>query len=361
MDSIQRLNYFTSQFLVEEDFLDEQAYHREMRHRHNRSLHTPGVVEGLLVSQAGDRQIKVSPGMAIDQNGQEIILLSESGAIPLSGTNDVFVTIQYKEEKEILDTTSGLEKEYRRIQEKSEIAFSTSRPSAEGSTILLASVKLNANGDIEGDPNNLVRMVAGAAIAPKSVGSQKLEDGGVTREKIASKAVNTDQIADNAVTATQIAAKSIGSEQLEDRAITGEKIALQGIINEHIQNGAVNEDKLAQSVKDSIRTSGVIRGMIIMWSGSITSIPQGWALCNGANGTPNLINRFIMGLASDAEAKTGGSQDHAHNTTGPISDVPKTTALGGASFELAGKGHTHNTSTANHLPPFFKLAFIMKL
>lgn len=35
------------------------------------------------------------------------------------------------------------------------------------------------------------------------------------------------------------------------------------------------------------------KGMVIMFSG--TSIPSGWALCNGNNGTPNLINRFIMG------------------------------------------------------------------
>ena len=48
----------------------------------------------------------------------------------------------------------------------------------------------------------------------------------------------------------------------------------------------------------------VPRGIIVMWSGSIASIPQGWALCNGqtvtnssGNGTittPNLTDRFII-------------------------------------------------------------------
>jgi hypothetical protein len=166
MDSIQRLNYFTSQFLVEDDFQDEQTYHREMRYRHNQSLHTPGVVEGLMVSKASDRQIKVSAGMAIDRKGQEMILLTESGAISLSGSNtDVFVTIQYGETEEVPDTTSGLANQFRRVQERPEIASSTSKPSAEGPAILLATVKLDANGNIAGDPNNQARIVAGAANA----------------------------------------------------------------------------------------------------------------------------------------------------------------------------------------------------
>jgi hypothetical protein len=35
-------------------------------------------------------------------------------------------------------------------------------------------------------------------------------------------------------------------------------------------------------------------GGIIMWSGTIAAIPTGWALCDGNNGTPNLVNRFVM-------------------------------------------------------------------
>ena len=34
-------------------------------------------------------------------------------------------------------------------------------------------------------------------------------------------------------------------------------------------------------------------GTIVMWVGS--EVPPGWALCNGQNGTPNLINKFIKG------------------------------------------------------------------
>lgn len=41
-------------------------------------------------------------------------------------------------------------------------------------------------------------------------------------------------------------------------------------------------------------------GGIIMWSGAISSIPSGWALCNGQNGTPDLRDKFIVGAATDS-------------------------------------------------------------
>ena len=36
-------------------------------------------------------------------------------------------------------------------------------------------------------------------------------------------------------------------------------------------------------------------GGIIMWSGSVVSIPTGWAICDGNNGTPDLRERFVVG------------------------------------------------------------------
>ncbi len=38
------------------------------------------------------------------------------------------------------------------------------------------------------------------------------------------------------------------------------------------------------------------KGMIVMWSGS--TVPDGWALCDGTNGTPNLSDKFIVGAGS---------------------------------------------------------------
>ena len=64
-----------------------------------------------------------------------------------------------------------------------------------------------------------------------------------------------------------------------------------------------------------------VTGMIMLWSGSIASVPTGWYLCNGANGTPNLTNRFVMGAGSSyAVGATGGTADsvvvsHSHTAS----------------------------------------------
>ena len=56
--------------------------------------------------------------------------------------------------------------------------------------------------------------------------------------------------------------------------------------------------------------SGVPSGVITMWSGAIANIPSGWALCNGSNGTPDLRDRFIVGAGGAySVGDTGGSQD----------------------------------------------------
>ena len=42
-----------------------------------------------------------------------------------------------------------------------------------------------------------------------------------------------------------------------------------------------------------------VRGMILMWSGTIATIPVGWHLCDGTYGTPNLKDRFVVCASTD--------------------------------------------------------------
>ena len=77
-DPRKRLRYFNSQFLEADDFIDEQAYHIDRQRRHNRTLHTPGIAEGLEVTAAtGATQATVATGTAVDELGRQIILTSE--------------------------------------------------------------------------------------------------------------------------------------------------------------------------------------------------------------------------------------------------------------------------------------------
>ena len=69
-------------------------------------------------------------------------------------------------------------------------------------------------------------------------------------------------------------------------------------------------------------------GGIIMWSGTTTDIPAGWALCNGvaSNGLtpPDLRDRFIVGAGSAYSPKaTGGASTHSLAATNlPTFSIP---------------------------------------
>jgi hypothetical protein len=82
-------------------------------------------------------------------------------------------------------------------------------------------------------------------------------------------------------------------------------------------------------------------GGIIIWSGSSASIPSGWVLCNGANSTPDLRDRFIVGAGSTyAVGDTGGQNS--------ITAVPAHTH-GAGNFVTSNTGdHTHNGSTSTN-------------
>lgn len=55
-------------------------------------------------------------------------------------------------------------------------------------------------------------------------------------------------------------------------------------------------------------------GLILFWSGTLASIPSGWVLCDGNNGSPNLRSKFAKGAAVSANpGATGGSITHTHD------------------------------------------------
>ena len=75
------------------------------------------------------------------------------------------------------------------------------------------------------------------------------------------------------------------------------------------------------TASDFVGNGTIPIGGIIMWSGTDANVPSNWALCNGSNGTPNLVDKFIVGRGSAYAANsTGGSADavivsHTHSTT----------------------------------------------
>ena len=124
-------------------------------------------------------------------------------------------------------------------------------------------------------------------------------------------------------------------------------------------------------------------GGIIMWSGSIASIPTGWFLCNGSNSTPDLRNRkdlivpyhqhtftgnalgthtHQVGSRDSTANDGGGSAQEFVNDFGTGAGAPATSSAisaGTPSGTISYAGTVGNATNAN-LVPYYALAFIMK-
>ncbi len=121
-------------------------------------------------------------------------------------------------------------------------------------------------------------------------------------------------------------------------------------------------------------------GLIVMWSGLVANIPDGWYICDGSNGTPDLRDKFILSVGTAEEpGATGGSTTYTHAGTA-VDDHPATATSqadsgnskrGTNNDTLTQASHTHDTPVLSHVvtqpndhtnvqPPYYKLAFIMK-
>ncbi len=122
------------------------------------------------------------------------------------------------------------------------------------------------------------------------------------------------------------------------------------------------------------------RGFILAWSGSIATIPAGWALCDGNNGTQDLRDKFIVGASQDDGGvaksevdgtlkQTGGSLGHTHPYFGyghyhvlqAGTDIPDFAGTGAYSTDTSDEPDDGVTDNTDNVPPFYALAFIMKL
>lgn len=119
-------------------------------------------------------------------------------------------------------------------------------------------------------------------------------------------------------------------------------------------------------------------GMIIMWGGSVATIPAGWILCDGTGGSPDLRDKFIVGAKQDdlgiaksnitgALLQEGGDTSHCHTSGSLIDGDSDDNVLVCNTPEdesVATAAHSHGISGSvaveDHIPTFYALCYIYK-
>ncbi|MCB1936794.1 MAG: tail fiber domain-containing protein [Nitrosomonas sp.] len=162
-NKIQRLNYFTGQFLEAGDFQAEQNYHIGMRHLANRIRYSAGILDdGFRVTKKPDtdKTIEIGAGVGVDYDGKEIVILQPithelSGFLP---NDKILVLLRYAEEgdehrKGAEDKEKENEKNFfsgytRWLESPGVIAVKPGDRGDHKHTIKVAEIYLDQNGDI---------------------------------------------------------------------------------------------------------------------------------------------------------------------------------------------------------------------
>jgi microcystin-dependent protein len=138
--------------------------------------------------------------------------------------------------------------------------------------------------------------------------------------------------------------------------------------------------------KGNIKTLLFPAGIIVLWSGSLASVPDGWGLCDGTNGTPDLRGRFVVGTNPNANVNsllsvyetgaTGGAEvvtltvdqmpSHSHSVSGNAARFQEGGSKGpGTDRWYDGQpvttGGVGGNQPHENRPPYYSLAYIMKL
>lgn len=152
----------------------------------------------------------------------------------------------------------------------------------------------------------------------------------------------TGTIASNGALATALSNKEAKANKgiANGYAPLNEDTVIPGIyILKGQPNGVPSLDKdgivLREQLPPITIPDSIPKGVIVMWSGTLATIPAGWALCDGTNGTPNLIGRFVFGAAN--AGATGGS----NNLTLTAANIPSHT------HTIESHTHTFSGTTSN--------------
>ena len=142
---------------------------------------------------------------------------------------------------------------------------------------------------------------------------------------------------------------------VEGKAYTDAQISTCApLVHTHTSSQITDLTAAVTSIVNAMPSVNWIAGMILQWKGSLAEIGvgglAGWALCDGANGTPNLRDKFIIGAGNKlpgdvnpaASLTTTGGGTHIHSisaTTLSVNEMPHHAHSGATTGRNAGHQH----------------------
>ena len=110
---------------------------------------------------------------------------------------------------------------------------------------------------------------------------------------------------------------------------------------------AIADNELeATQLSSNLVNSFVPIGGIIMWSGTIAEAEAltNWRICDGQNGTPDLRDKFVLGVGSSTAASTANQGDTNNDNSITLSEGQ----MPSHNHNITDNGHSHTINNHTH-------------
>ena len=263
-------------------------------------------------STVGTVSIVNDNAMIVGANADLTITTSDSSINFTAVANSPMILNGYGSSKLVLDNATNW------------IAINKTTPTADldvGGTINADESITSQNGYGFGDLSTITSSNGTITISPDGTDSVVLQSDG---------AISTQYLTTETLTVNT----GLNSSAADNYFLGNVDAATPPTVSSHLTN--------KEYVDQTVLSVLLPRGCVMMWYGAYGNVPAGWAVCDGTNGTPNLIDKFVFGAGNTASLGDAGGNNNlvvSTNTEGGHTHV------GNAS---AGGNHDHGGNTQGH-------------
>ena len=140
--------------------------------------------------------------------------------------------------------------------------------------------------------------------------------------------------------------QAIGWQPMNDVEFTGG--SMSGMTTAVMAAGYVpsgDKDLVSKDWVTSLVGDGLPINTVVMWYGTAATVPNGWAICDGTGGTPDLRSKFVQGATIDGDVGTTGGLASTTSSSDGLHNHSNMTVNGTVLTEGQLPSHTHAVGT----------------